>query len=77
MESPIIAALKAIVYGMIEGLTEWLPVSSTGHLIILDSFFKTKEMYGSFWDFFMVIIQLAAILAVCFRFFKELNPINF
>lgn len=77
MESQIIAVIKAIVYGIVEGVTEWLPISSTGHLIILDSFFETSKMYGAgFWEFFLVVIQLGAILAVIVGFFKELNPIN-
>lgn len=77
IENSFIAFLKAIVYGVVEGITEWLPVSSTGHLIILNSFFKTDKMYGNpFWEFFLVFIQLGAILAVIVGFFKELNPIN-
>lgn len=77
MESELIATLKAIVYGIVEGITEWLPVSSTGHLIILDSFFGTSKMYGAgFWEFFLVVIQLGAILAVIVGFFKDLNPLN-
>lgn len=77
MENSFIAVLKAIVYGIVEGITEWLPVSSTGHLIILNSFFGTSSTYGSnFWEFFLVFIQLGAILAVIVGFFKELNPIN-
>ncbi len=77
MENSFIAVLKAIVYGIVEGITEWLPVSSTGHLIILNSFFQTSQMYGDpFWEFFLVFIQLGAILAVIVGFFKELNPIN-
>lgn len=77
LENSFIAVLKAIVYGIVEGITEWLPVSSTGHLIILNSFFGTAEMYGpNFWEFFLVFIQLGAILAVIVGFFRELNPIN-
>ncbi len=77
MENSFIAVIKAIVYGIVEGITEWLPVSSTGHLIILNSFFQTSQMYGDpFWEFFLVFIQLGAILAVIVGFFKELNPIN-
>ncbi len=77
MENSFIAVIKAIVYGIVEGITEWLPVSSTGHLIIINSFFQTSQMYGDpFWEFFLVFIQLGAILAVIVGFFKELNPIN-
>ncbi len=78
MESNLIAVLKAIFYGFIEGITEWLPISSTGHLIIGNSFLGTSEMYGAdFWSFFEVVIQLGAILAVVFHFFWDLNPFNF
>jgi undecaprenyl-diphosphatase len=78
METSFIAVLKAILYGFIEGITEWLPISSTGHLIIGNSFMGTSEMYGSdFWSFFEVVIQLGAILAVVFHFFWDLNPFSF
>ena len=78
MESSLFAVLKAILYGFIEGITEWLPISSTGHLIIGNSFLGTAEMYGEdFWSFFEVVIQLGAILAVVFHFFWDLNPFSF
>ncbi|MCR5113385.1 MAG: undecaprenyl-diphosphate phosphatase [Acholeplasmatales bacterium] len=68
-------ALKALLYGIVEGITEWLPVSSTGHMIILDAWLKTESTYGSdFWSFFLVIIQLGAILAVIVTFIKKLWP---
>lgn len=67
--------LQAILYGIVEGITEWLPVSSTGHLIILNQWFKINETYGdSYWSFFEVVIQLGAILAVIVSFFKILWP---
>lgn len=67
--------IKAIVFGIVEGITEWLPVSSTGHMIILEEFFSLKETQGSaFFEFFLVIIQLAAILAVILNFFNDLWP---
>ncbi len=67
--------LQALLYGIVEGITEWLPVSSTGHLIILNQWFKIDETLGSeFWSFFEVIIQLGAILAVIVTFFKILWP---
>ncbi len=67
--------LKAIVFGIVEGITEWLPVSSTGHMIILGSYWGFAETQGQgFYDFFLVIIQLGAILAVILSFFKELWP---
>ena len=71
-----IVILQALLYGVVEGITEWLPISSTGHLIILDDIFNIQSTYPEFWDFFLVVIQLGAILAVILRFFKELNPIN-
>lgn len=70
-----IEILKAIVFGIVEGITEWLPVSSTGHMIILEQFFSFEESQGkAFFDFFLVIIQLGAIVAVVLSFFKELWP---
>lgn len=72
----LIVILQALLYGVVEGITEWLPISSTGHLIILDDIFQIQATYPEFWDFFLVVIQLGAILAVIVKFFKELNPIN-
>jgi undecaprenyl-diphosphatase len=67
--------LKAIVFGLVEGLTEWLPVSSTGHMIILNEFFSVEKTQGKpFYDFFLYVIQFAAILAVVIYFFKKLWP---
>lgn len=67
--------LKAILFGIVEGITEWLPISSTGHMIILEDLLDVKESFGaSFWDFFLVVIQLGAILAVVVCFFNKLNP---
>ena len=73
--------LKAILFGIVEGITEWLPVSSTGHLILLDEFVKLK-VYGdptqneAFMEMFNVVIQLGAILAVVLLFFHKLNPFS-
>lgn len=64
--------LKVIILGIIEGLTEWLPVSSTGHLILADQFLRLKNPV--FAEVFMVVVQLAAILAVLAIFIKKLNP---
>ena len=70
-----IEILKAIVFGIVEGITEWLPISSTGHMIILGQFFGFEQTQGkAFYDFFLVIIQLGAICAVIVSFFKELWP---
>lgn len=65
--------LKAVLYGIVEGITEWLPVSSTGHMILLDEWFKL-DVSAEFWEFFLVVIQLGAILAIVVTFFKKLWP---
>ena len=69
----LIELLKAVVFGIVEGVTEWLPVSSTGHMILLNQFL-TLDVSADFWDMFLVVIQLGAILAVCVLFFAPLNP---
>lgn len=65
--------LKAALFGLVEGITEWLPISSTGHMLLLDKF-VSLDVSKDFWDMFMVVIQLGAILAVCVLFFYQLNP---
>lgn len=71
----IIEVLKAVLFGIVEGITEWLPVSSTGHMIILEELLDVKSVYGeAFWSLFLVVIQLGAILAVVVCFFNKLNP---
>ena len=67
--------LKAILFGIVEGITEWLPVSSTGHLILLDELVKLK-VSDAFYEMFQVVIQLGAILAVILLFFHKLNPFS-
>ncbi len=67
--------LKAVLFGIVEGITEWLPVSSTGHLILLDEFVKL-DMSEQFYEMFQVVIQLGAILAVIVLFFHKLNPFS-
>ena len=67
--------LKAIVFGIIEGVTEWLPISSTGHMILLDEV-MTLKVSGEFYEMFQVVIQLGAILAVILLFFNKLNPFS-
>lgn len=67
--------LKVIVLGIVEGITEWLPISSTGHLIIVDEFLKLN-MSKEFKEMFDVVIQLGAILAVVVLYFKKLWPVN-
>ena len=76
-----IEILKAIIFGVVEGITEWLPVSSTGHLILLDEFLKLNVAQGlgatfaeEYMSMFEVVIQLGAILAVVVMFFGKLNP---
>ncbi len=71
----IIEWIKSIIYGIVEGITEWLPVSSTGHLILLDEFLKLN-ISPEAWDLFLVVIQLGAVLAVALLFFAKLNPIS-
>ncbi|MBQ9136480.1 MAG: undecaprenyl-diphosphate phosphatase [Lachnospiraceae bacterium] len=66
--------LKAILFGIVEGITEWLPVSSTGHLILLEEFVKFENVSENFFGMFEVVIQLGAILAVVVLFFKEIWP---
>lgn len=67
--------IKVIIIGIVEGLTEWLPVSSTGHMILVDEFIKLN-VSKSFMDMFLVVIQLGAILAVVVLSFEKLNPFS-
>ena len=71
----IIELLKAVLFGIVEGITEWLPVSSTGHMILLDEFIKLK-VTPEFYEMFQVVIQLGAIAAVLVLFFHKLNPFS-
>ena len=68
--------LKAIILGVIEGITEWLPVSSTGHMILVDEFLK-MNMSPAFMEMFFVVIQLGAIMAVVILYWKKIFPFNF
>ena len=70
----IIEILKSIIYGIVEGITEWLPISSTGHLILIQDFIKYKNENPAFMEMFNVVIQLGAILAVGVIYFDKLNP---
>ena len=70
----IIEILKSIIYGIVEGITEWLPISSTGHLILIQDFIKYKNENPAFMEMFNVVIQLGAILAVVVIYFDKLNP---
>ena len=70
-----IEILKAILFGIVEGITEWLPISSTGHMILLDELVSLK-VSAEFYEMFQVVIQLGAILAVILLFFHKLNPFS-
>ena len=70
-----IELLKAVLFGIVEGITEWLPISSTGHMILLDEFVKLK-VSPEFYEMFQVVIQLGAIAAVLALFFHKLNPFS-
>ncbi|WP_421038625.1 undecaprenyl-diphosphate phosphatase [Streptococcus hyointestinalis] len=69
----LLELLKAILFGIVEGITEWLPVSSTGHLLLLQEFVNLKQS-ASFMEMFNIVIQLGAILAVMVIYFERLNP---
>ncbi len=71
----MIEVLKAVLFGIVEGVTEWLPVSSTGHLILLNEFVNL-DVSDAFQSMFDVVIQLGAILAVCALYFRKLNPFD-
>ena len=71
-----IEILKSMFLGIVEGITEWLPISSTGHMILLNEF-VTLDVSPEFWDMFLVVIQLGAILAVVVLFWGKLFPFKF
>ena len=71
----IIEILKAVLFGVVEGITEWLPISSTGHMILLDEFVKLN-VSAEFMEMFLVVIQLGAILAVVVLYFGQLWPFS-
>ena len=70
-----IEILKSVIYGIVEGITEWLPISSTGHLILFKEFMPMK-VSEDFWNMFLVVIQLGAILAVVVNFWVKIWPFN-
>ncbi len=72
----MVELLKAILFGIVEGITEWLPVSSTGHMIILDELIKL-DCTPEFLEMFLVVIQLGAILAVVILFWNKIFPFQF
>lgn len=69
----MIEILKSILYGIVEGITEWLPISSTGHMILLEEIMP-MNVSKSFWSMFLVVIQLGAILAVVVLYWKKIFP---
>ncbi|MCI8268751.1 MAG: undecaprenyl-diphosphate phosphatase [Lachnospiraceae bacterium] len=71
----IIEFLKIVVFGIVEGFTEWLPISSTGHMILLEELIPLR-VTDDFWNVFKVVIQLGAILAVVMLYFHKLNPFD-
>jgi len=71
----MLEALKVILLGIVEGITEWLPVSSTGHLILVEEFIHL-QMSEAFIEMFNVVIQLGAIMAVVVIYFHKLNPFS-
>lgn len=75
MDLSLTELLKTILIGVVEGLTEWLPISSTGHMILVDEFVKLN-VSKPFMDMFLIVIQLGAILAVVFLNFEKLNPFS-
>ena len=66
--------IKSIIFGIIEGITEWLPISSTGHLILAEQFLNFENVSPEFWSMFQVVIQLGAIFAVIAIYFKKIWP---
>lgn len=71
----MLEALKVIILGIVEGITEWLPISSTGHLILVEKLIN-MDTTGAFWSMFNVVIQLGAIMAVVVIYFHKLNPFS-
>ena len=71
----MLEALKVLLLGIVEGITEWLPISSTGHLILVEEFVKL-DLDPGFVEMFNVVIQLGAILAVVVIYFHKLNPFS-
>ena len=71
-----IEIFKAIILGIVQGITEWLPVSSTGHMILVDEFLQLS-MSDSFKEIFFVVVQFGSILAVVLLYWKKIFPFNF
>lgn len=72
----LVEMIKSILFGIVEGITEWLPISSTGHLILVEQFVKFTEVSPEFWGMFQVVIQFGAILAVVLLYWNKIWPIT-
>ena len=72
----LLLLLKAAIMGIVEGITEWLPISSTGHMILLEEIMP-MNVSKSFWSMFLVVIQLGAILAVVLLYWNKIFPFAF
>ncbi len=72
----VIEIIKSILFGIVEGITEWLPISSTGHLILVEQFVKFTQVSEEFWGMFQVVIQFGAILAVVLLYWNKIWPIT-
>lgn len=70
-----IEILKAVLFGVVQGITEWLPISSTGHMILLEELLP-MQVSPAFWEMFLVVVQLGSILAVVVLYFHRLNPFS-
>ncbi len=70
----IVEILKTVLFGIVEGITEWLPISSTGHLILVEQFVKFEQVSPEFWNMFQVVIQFGAILAVVILYWNKIWP---
>lgn len=75
-EEKMIEILKAVLFGIVQGITEWLPISSTGHMILVNEFVKL-DVSPEFWEAFLVMIQFGSILAVVLLFWKKIFPFDF
>ena len=75
MAVSLVELIKVIILGIVEGITEWLPVSSTGHMILVDEFVELN-VSDEFMEMFNVVIQLGAIMAVVVLYFHKLNPFS-
>lgn len=72
----MVEILKAVLFGIVQGITEWLPISSTGHMILVNEFVKL-DVSPEFWEAFLVMIQFGSILAVVLIFWKKIFPFDF